>query len=94
MNCILKIIVVYNKVQLLGETSCITKDIKHADKLIERTLKSSEAVLVTGPKFCGKTTTSLRYQKSLIRLNTNQSINIARIDPSAVVNVLPPVEAG
>ena len=32
------------------------------EKEIERKLKSSGAVLVAGPKFCGKTTTCMKYQ--------------------------------
>lgn len=31
-------------------------------------LKSSGAVLVAGPKFCGKTTTCMLYQKSFVKL--------------------------
>ena len=38
---------------------------------IERKLKSSGAVLVAGPKFCGKTTTCMLYQKSFVKLNTS-----------------------
>ena len=59
---------------------------RYADKLIPRALKSSGAVLVAGPKFCGKTTTSLRYQKSVLRLNTQQAISIAQMNPAATLN--------
>lgn len=44
---------------------------------IESKLKSSGAVLVAGPKFCGKTTTCMLYQKSFIKLNTRQTIELA-----------------
>jgi predicted AAA+ superfamily ATPase len=37
-------------------------------------LKSSGAVLVAGPKFCGKTTTCMLYQNSFVKLNTKQAI--------------------
>ena len=40
------------------------------EKEIERKLRSSGAVLVAGPKFCGKTTTCMKYQKSFVKLNT------------------------
>ena len=40
---------------------------------IESKLQSSGVVLIAGPKFCGKTTTSMQYQKSYIKLNTAQS---------------------
>ena len=36
------------------------------DKLLERKLKSSGAVLIQGPKWCGKTTTALQLAKSSI----------------------------
>lgn len=52
---------------------------------IENKLKSSGAILVAGPKFCGKTTTCMLYQKSYIKLNTTQTINIAKLDPKSVL---------
>lgn len=51
------------------------------EKEIERKLKTSGAVLVYGPKFCGKTTTCMLYQKSFVKLNTRQSIAMARLNP-------------
>ncbi|MCH5226178.1 MAG: ATP-binding protein, partial [Muribaculaceae bacterium] len=50
-------------------------------KEIELKLKTSGAVLVYGPKFCGKTTTCMLYQKSYIKLNTKQRISMARLNP-------------
>lgn len=55
------------------------------EPIIERKLKSSGAVLVAGPKFCGKTTTCMLYQKSFIKLNTKQTISIAKLDPKGVL---------
>ena len=49
-------------------------------------LKSSGAVLVAGPKFCGKTTTCMLYQKSFVKLNTKQTIAMARMNPKAVLD--------
>lgn len=49
-------------------------------------LKSSGAVLVAGPKFCGKTTTCMLFQKSFVKLNTKQAISMARMDPKNVLN--------
>ena len=49
-------------------------------------LKSSGAVVVAGPKFCGKTTTCMLYQKSFVKLNTKQAIAMARMDPRGVLN--------
>ena len=56
------------------------------EKEIERKLKSSGAVLVAGPKFCGKTTTCMKYQKSFVKLNTKQAIAMARMDPGGVLD--------
>lgn len=56
------------------------------EKEIERKLKSSGAVLVAGPKFCGKTTTCMKYQKSLVKLNTKQAIAMARLNPRGVLD--------
>lgn len=55
------------------------------EKNLELKLKSSGAVVVAGPKFCGKTTTCMLYPKSFIKLNTKQTISMARIDPRAVL---------
>lgn len=55
------------------------------EKEIERKLRSSGAVLVAGPKFCGKTTTCMKYQKSFVKLNTKQAIMMARMDPHGVL---------
>ena len=49
-------------------------------------MKSSGAVLVAGPKFCGKTTTCMLYQKSFVKLNTKQAIAMARMNPRGVLN--------
>lgn len=56
------------------------------EKEIERKLKTSGAVVVAGPKFCGKTTTCMLYQKSFVKLNTKQTISMARMNPRAVLN--------
>lgn len=55
------------------------------EKGIELKLKSSGAIVVAGPKFCGKTTTCMLYQKSFVKLNTRQAIAMARMNPKAVL---------
>lgn len=55
------------------------------DSVIERKLRSSGAVLVAGPKFCGKTTTCMRFQKSFVKLNTKQAIALAKLDPKSAL---------
>lgn len=52
---------------------------------IESKLKSSGAVLVAGPKFCGKTTTCMLYQKSFVKLNTQQTIELAKLNPKGIL---------
>lgn len=51
------------------------------EKDIELKLRTSGAVVVAGPKFCGKTTTCMLYQKSFVKLNTKQTITMARMSP-------------
>lgn len=55
---------------------------RFAETNIERALKSSGAVVVAGPKFCGKTTTCMLFQKSFVKLNTSQAIRLARLNPA------------
>lgn len=55
------------------------------EKEIEMKLKTAGAVVVAGPKFCGKTTTCMLYQKSFIKLNTKQAIQMARMNPKGVL---------
>lgn len=55
------------------------------EKNIERKMKSSGAVLVAGPKFCGKTTTCMRFQKSFLKLSTKQAITMARMNPKGTL---------
>lgn len=59
---------------------------RYIEKIIERKLKTSGAVLVAGPKFCGKTTTCMLYQKSYIKLNTKQTISMANLNPAGILN--------
>jgi len=54
---------------------------RYIESVIERKLKSSGVVLVSGPKFCGKTTTSERFAKSKVKLNTRPIIELARLEP-------------
>lgn len=56
------------------------------EKEIELKLRTSGAIVVAGPKFCGKTTTCMLYQKSFVKLNTRQSITMARMNPKGVLN--------
>lgn len=55
------------------------------EETIQRKLKSSGAVLVIGPKFCGKTTTCKMFSKSSIHLITDDVIEIASADLKTVL---------
>ena len=55
---------------------------RYVEKEIELALKSSGAVLIAGPKFCGKTTTCSLYAKSNITLNTKSQITLVEAQPS------------
>ncbi len=51
------------------------------EPILERKLNSSGCVLVSGPKFCGKTTMCEKYAKSKTSLKTTNQIELAQADP-------------
>ena len=63
---------------------------KYINRLIESELKrklhSSGCVLITGPKFCGKSTMCNQYAQSSIALKTPQIIDLAKADPKSLLN--------
>ncbi|MBR1598425.1 MAG: ATP-binding protein [Lachnospiraceae bacterium] len=60
------------------------------DDIIEFTLKSKGALVVVGPKWCGKSTTSKRYAKTVIDLmpidTRSDYVDLAHIAPSTFLN--------
>jgi len=56
-----------------------------AEKELERKMNSSGCVVVSGPKFCGKSTMCRRYAESIIELNTTNDILLARADPASTI---------
>lgn len=60
-----------------------------ADLLLERKLAGKGAVLVVGPKWCGKTTTAKQQAKSLLdlskKLNLEQSLQMMDINPESLL---------
>lgn len=62
----------------------ILNQIMYYPRLIESQIalkmKTSGALIVAGPRFCGKTTTCMLFQKSFIKLNTKQSILMGRMN--------------
>ena len=59
-------------------------------RLIEQKIKEkieySGAILIVGPKFCGKTTTSSIFAESVVKLTTKQNIDLANVDKSFVLD--------
>lgn len=58
---------------------------RYTEEIIKNKLKSSGAILLSGPKFCGKTTTCTRFSKSSIRLNTKNVINTIKMNPKGAL---------
>ena len=63
------------------------------DKTVEFTLKSKGALVIVGPKWCGKTTTAKRYAKTVIDLmpleSRDEFIELAKISPTNFLNYGP-----
>ena len=63
------------------------------DEIVEFTLKSKGALVIVGPKWCGKSTTAKRYAKTIIDLmkldSRNEYIELAKISPENFLNYGP-----
>lgn len=63
------------------------------DGIVEFTLKSKGALVIVGPKWCGKSTTAKRYAKTVIDLmpleSRNEFIELAKISPANFLNYGP-----
>ena len=61
-----------------------------ADQLLNSKLRTSGAVLVQGPKWCGKSTTAMQKAKSSLMLGSpitlQESRNLLHIDPTLLLN--------
>lgn len=68
----------------------MSENINYIKRLIEddllRKLNSSGCVLVSGPKFCGKSTMCEIYAKSVFSLKTSNSIELANSDPRMAIS--------
>lgn len=64
------------------------------DALIERKLKGKGAILIEGPKWCGKTTTAEQFAKSILYMSKPEDVQsnlmMAEIDPSKLLKGAPP----
>ena len=60
-----------------------------ADKLLEKKLKGKGAVLIQGPKWCGKTTTAEQISKSILYMakpeDKEQNLTLADLNPSLLL---------
>ena len=63
------------------------------DRVVEFTLRSKGALVIVGPKWCGKSTTAKRYAKTVIDLmpleSRNEFIELAKISPTNFLNYGP-----
>ena len=63
------------------------------DQILEFSLKSKGAVVIVGPKWCGKSTTAGRFANTLIDLMPLESrqdyINLAKVSPGSLLNYGP-----
>ena len=61
-----------------------------ADDILKTKLKAKGAVVVEGPKWCGKTTTAMQVSKSVIRVDEptkkETNIQLSEIDPNQLLN--------
>lgn len=58
---------------------------RYIEKEIKEALETSGVVVVSGPKFCGKTTTSMLFAKSNYSLNTKRKIELAQANPESIL---------
>lgn len=60
-----------------------------ADRTLAADLVSWPAVMITGPRAVGKTTTALRHAEAVLRLDRPEDAGIVRDDPDAAISVGP-----
>lgn len=59
------------------------------DPLVEEILAEHPAVMIVGPRACGKTTSALRHAASELRLNRSNDAQLVRSDPDAALDQQP-----
>ena len=63
---------------------------RYIEKEIKEALLTSGVVVVAGPKFCGKTTTSKLFSNSSFSLNSKIDIQFAESNPKVILKALTP----
>lgn len=61
------------------------------DSQLVELLADFPAVLVVGPRACGKTTTAARHARTIVRLDREAEAAAARADPDGSLDVARPV---
>lgn len=61
-----------------------------ADKTLERKLKGKGAVLIEGPKWCGKTTTAEQMAKSILYMSRPEDVKANLMAADINPAILPP----
>ena len=60
-----------------------------ADKILQKKLEAKGAVLIEGPKWCGKTTTALQQAAGVLRMDNpqtkEQNLNLAKLNPQRLL---------
>ena len=56
------------------------------DKTIDLYLKTFKAIQIVGPKWCGKTWTSMHHGNSIVRLTEVDKRNLAELNPKLILN--------
>ncbi len=62
-----------------------------ADRLLDDLMENFPAVLVIGPRACGKTTTARRHARTVIQLDRDAEAAVVRADPEGALDVDRPV---
>lgn len=62
-----------------------------ADRLVDELMEDFPAVLVVGPRACGKTTTAQRHARTVIQLDRDAEAAVVRADPEGALDVDRPV---
>ena len=55
------------------------------DKLLKRKLQAMRAVLIEGPKLCGKSTTAVQQAESVLNMEPGPTLSLAAINPKLLL---------
>ena len=55
------------------------------DTMLKRRLMTMGAVLIEGPKLCGKSTTALQQAASVLNMEPGRTLELARLDPKLIL---------